>query len=234
MSSGDEPAKIPDDAAAPAGDAAKPAEESEGWLSTIKHEIEAVEDTIENVAEEVATQPPSVLFLDVVKFDLPYIVMLSLALAAVGYVSVTGEPVPLLWEELALIYAGFCIWAGWRHAPDRSSRIRLGWTQALHWLACLVAMNIVYLGPVRTVANNNAASLALMTILALSTFLAGVHAAAWQICVVGALLALAVPAMALIQTSSLFVLIAIVGLIFIAATLWLTMHSERRKATESA
>lgn len=234
MSSGAESTENKGQTPAPAGEHAK-AEGHEGrWLDALKTEIAEVETTIENVAEEVATQPPSILFLDVVKFDLPYIVMLTLVLAAVGYASFAGEPVPLLWEELALIYAGFCIWAGWRHAHDRSGRVRLVWTQTLHWLACLVAMNIIYLGPVRTVANNNAAGLALMVILALSTFLAGVHASSWQICVVGAILALAVPAMAMVQTSSLFIVIAVIGVIFVAATLWLTTHTERRKATTEA
>ena len=54
-----------------------------------------------------------------------------------------------------------------------------------------------------------------MVLLALGTFVAGVHAEAWQICVVGLILALFVPAMAIVQRSSLFIMVALLGAIFI-------------------
>ena len=66
-----------------------------------------------------------------------------------------------------------------------------------------------------------------MTILALATFLAGVHAAAWQVCVVGIFLAIAVPAIAWIEQSSLFFVLVIIGLIVIGGSLWWAFHSEK-------
>jgi len=216
--------------AAPTGETPHEAPHEEGWLETIESGLE----TIESGIEEIATQPPAVVFMDVLKIDLPYIIMLSVAIAAIGYISFTGEPTLLLLEILAPVYAITCIMAGWRHTHDRPARVKLVWSQILHWLGCFVAMNVIYLGPVRTVANNNAASLALMTILALSTFLAGVHAGAWQICVVAAILAAAVPAMAMVQTSSFFIVVIALGALFIVATLWATTHAERRKVEKTA
>jgi lipid-A-disaccharide synthase-like uncharacterized protein len=42
-----------------------------------------------------------------------------------------------------------------------------------------------------------------------------------------------VPAVALIQRTSLFIIVALLGILFIMASLWLTTHSERRRAQAS-
>ena len=47
-------------------------------------------------------------------------------------------------------------------------------TQALHWLAFLAAMWLMFLPEVRGVVNDNATSLTLLILLALGTFVAGV------------------------------------------------------------
>ncbi len=40
---------------------------------------------IEGGIDEIATQPPGVLFVDVLKIDLPYIIMLSMAVLGIGH-----------------------------------------------------------------------------------------------------------------------------------------------------
>lgn len=197
--------------------------EEHGWMEAIEAGI-----------EEVKTQPADVLFLDVLKIDLPYIVMLSMAVLGIGLVTFTGQPVAAYWELLTPVYCGICIYVGWPHASTRQERIKLIWTQILHWMAFLVAMWLVYSAPLRSLVDVNAAGLNLMTLLALATFVAGVHAAAWQICVVGLILAIFVPAMAIVQRSSLFILVAILGGAFIVVSLYLTMHSHRRTPDEAA
>jgi hypothetical protein len=80
-----------------------------------------------------------------------------------------------------------------------------------------------YLPQVQDVMNNNAAGITLMAILALATVLAGIHAAAWQICVVGVILAMAVPIIAWIHQSALMTTVGLIGVIFVAfvgASLW--------------
>jgi len=43
------------------------------------------------------------------------------------------EPLILYWEILALTIFAVCIFAGWRSAQSRDERVRMLWTQALHW-----------------------------------------------------------------------------------------------------
>ncbi len=190
----------------------------ENWATTLEHGI-----------EEIRTQPPGVLFLDVLKIDLPYIIMLSMAVLGIGIVTFTGQPVAFYWEFLTPVYCAICIFVGWRHAETTHERTRLVWTQILHWAAFLFGMWLIYSPPLRSLIDVNAAGLNLMVLLAVATFVAGVHAVAWQICAVGLILALFVPAVAIIQRSSLFILVSILGIVFVVASVYITTHSHRRK-----
>ena len=196
--------------------------EEESWATTIEHGI-----------EEIRTQSAGVLFLDVLKIDLPYIVMLSTAVLGIGIVTFTGQPVAYYWEFLTPVYCAICIYIGWRHTETTHERTRLVWTQILHWAAFLFGMWLIYSPPLRKLIDVNAAGLNLMVLLAVATFVAGVHAAAWQICVVGFILGIFVPAVAIIQRSSLFILVSVLGIGFVAASIYITLHSHRRKAREA-
>ncbi|MGJ0397460.1 MAG: hypothetical protein ACR65U_14655 [Methylocystis sp.] len=197
----------------------------ENWATTIEHGFE----TLEHGIEEIRTQPPGILFLDVIKIDLPYIIMLSMAVLGIGIVTFTGQPVAFYWEFLTPVYCAICIYVGWRHAETTHERTRLVWTQILHWAAFLFGMWLIYSPPLRSLIDVNAAGLNLMVLLAVATFVAGVHAVAWQICAVGIILAIFVPAVAIIQRSSLFILVSILGIVFVVASVYITMHSHRRK-----
>lgn len=186
------------------------------------------------IEEEEGVEPKlRHLFLAVVKRELPYFAMLSLAILGVGYVSLTGQPTDLIWKSLVPIFGVMCVVAGWSHVQGKEGHWRLIWTQTLHWLSFFVVMNLVYLPEVRSVANNNAAGLNVLTILALATFVAGVHAQAWQICGVGLVLAFAVPLVAWIEQSALFSLVVVVGVAIVIGSLWLAMHKEKRRIRAS-
>jgi hypothetical protein len=107
--------------------------------------------------------------------------------------------------------------AGWLHIHDPKARFRMVWTQLLHWLAFLVAMNIVLLPSVQRMLNAPATGLALLMLLALGTFVAGVHVS-WQICVLGIIMALCVPAIAWLAESALLLLLGVVVVIGIGIT----------------
>jgi hypothetical protein len=204
-----------------------------GWLQTVEHEVEEIAHEV----EEIAQQPPPALFLRVLKIDLPYIVMLLAAILGIGMATFTGEMTPIYWEILTPLYAVICIHTGWRRVEDRDARIKLVWTQAAHWLSVLVAMYVIYLPRVQDVMNNNAAGITLMTILALATVLAGIHASAWQISAVGLVLAISVPIVAWIQQSALILTVVIIVLVFVllvGASLWWTTHKEKRKLSDAA
>jgi len=66
------------------------------------------------------------------------------------------------------------------------------WTQVLHWVAFLVAMNIVVLSDVQRLLTAPGTGLALLMLLALGTFVAGIHIA-WQICILGIIMATCCP-----------------------------------------
>jgi hypothetical protein len=196
------------------------------WLEAIEHDI-----------EEVATQPPPVLFLKVLKLDLPYIVMLLAAFVGIGMATFTGQLTPLYWEILAPLYGVICVYMGWRQVEGRDARIKLVWTQAAHWLTVLLAMYVIYLPRVRDVMNDNAAGITLMTILAMATVLAGIHTQAWQICGVGVVLAIGVPMVAWIQQSALMMTVSVIVLVFavfVGASLWWTTHTEKGKLSKAA
>jgi hypothetical protein len=173
----------------------------------------------EAVASETPAKrwlPPTSVWLK----ELPYVVVLVLTLLGVAYTSVTRRPTIVYWEFLVIVTAAACIWGGWRYAPDRKAKVRLIGSQALHWLAFFVAMNLGLLPSVQNMLNADATGLAILLLLALGTFVAGVHIPAWQVCVLGLVMGLFVPAIAWIEEAALIVLLALVALIGVGALFW--------------
>jgi hypothetical protein len=151
--------------------------------------------------------------------ELPYIAVLALTILGVAYTSVSRQPLIGYWVFLAVATGLVCVTTGWLHIHDPKARFRMVWTQALHWLAFLVAMNIVLLPDVQKMLTAPATGLALLMLLALGTFVAGVHVS-WHICALGIAMALFVPAIAWLAESSLFLVLGVVALIGIGMTFW--------------
>jgi hypothetical protein len=139
----------------------------------------------------------------------PYFLVLILALFGVAYTSVSKTPITAYWIALAPFIGLICVVTRWRDSEGRKERTNLIWTQALHWGAVLVAMHLMFVGDVSRMMNADAGALATLTILALGTFTAGVHIAAWRICVVGIVLALGVPAIAWLEQSALLLVLVV-------------------------
>jgi hypothetical protein len=159
--------------------------------------------------------------------ELPYVAVLILTLLGVAYASFSRQSMVGYWEFLAPVIGVLCIVLAWPHAPDKAARFRLVWTQAVHWLAFLVAMNLLLLSGVASMLSADATGLTILTLLALGTFVAGVHIQAWQICILGMVMALGVPAIAWIERSSLLLLLAVGGLAAIGAALWWGARGKR-------
>jgi hypothetical protein len=96
------------------------------------------------------------------------------------------------------------------------------WTQALHWVAVLVAMNIMLISSVQQLLPTPATSLVLLVLLALGTFLAGLSLLFPQICFLGLAMAASVPALSWLKQSVIFFLLAAVLLIGLGMTFWLS------------
>jgi hypothetical protein len=156
--------------------------------------------------------------------ELPYIIVLVLTLLGVAYTSISHQPLIGYWEFLALAMGVVCIGTGWLHTHTNEARFRMVWTQVLHWVAFLVAMNIIVLSDVQKLLTAPGTGLALLMLLALGTFVAGVHIS-WQICILGLIMALLVPAIAWLTSYALFLTLGGAALVGIAVTFF-WRHSE--------
>jgi hypothetical protein len=77
------------------------------------------------------------------KREWPYLLVVVLALFGIAYTSFSRTPMALYWIVLAPLMGVICVVTRWRDIRDRDERLRLIWTQALHWLAVLVATHLV-------------------------------------------------------------------------------------------
>jgi hypothetical protein len=158
---------------------------------------------------------------------LPFIAVLALAVLGVAYMNLSQEPLVGYWEVLALAMALLCVVTGWKNVEGKQAHYRLIGTQALHWLAILVTMNLVLFSNLRQMLPAPAASLVLLTLLALGTFLAGVSLLSLEIGFLGLAMAVAVPAIAWFKQSALFLLLGALVLIGLVLALW--PRGEARK-----
>jgi len=161
--------------------------------------------------------------------ELPFSLVLILTMVGVAYTSFSKQPITGFWEILAPLIALVCVGAGWESAADNSARLRLILTQVLHWLAFLVVMNMMLLASVQRIFNANATGLAIFTLLALGTFTAGVHVLSWQVCLLGLIMALGIPAIAWIENSALIVVLIAGVAIGIGVVLWWHFHDRRAR-----
>jgi hypothetical protein len=153
--------------------------------------------------------------------QLPYIAVLTLAISGVAYTNISRQPLVGYWEFLALAMGVLCVVTEWAALDEKQARFRLIWTQALHWAAVLVTMNVMLLPGVQQLLPALATGLVLLMLLALGTFLAGLNLLSLQICFLGIALALAVPAISWVKQSVLLVILAAVFLIGLGMTFWL-------------
>jgi hypothetical protein len=162
--------------------------------------------------------------------QLPYIIALVLAIAGVAYTNASHQPLIRYWEFLALAIGIVCVIHKWPEIDGKQAQWRLVWTQALHWVAVLVAMNIILASGVQKLLPTPATSLVLLTLLALGTFLAGISLLSLQFAFLGLAMGLAVPAISWLQESVIFFLLGAALLIGLGITFWLS-QDRRPRAT---
>jgi hypothetical protein len=104
--------------------------------------------------------------------QVPYISVLGLAIVGVAYTNMAHQPLVGYWEFLALATGVVCIITEWPKLDGRQAHLRLIWMQSVHWVAVLVAMNVMLLSSVQQFVPTPATSLVLLILLALGTFLA--------------------------------------------------------------
>jgi hypothetical protein len=149
---------------------------------------------------------------------LPHAALLALTIGGVAFTSITHTPLIRYWELLAVLTALICISSGWPD-KDRHDRFQLVAKQTAHWIAIIVAMRIVLLPGIQTMFTAPATGYALLLILALGTFLAGLNISL-ELCVLGVLMALAVPALLWVKQTALLAILLVVAAVGLFAALW--------------
>jgi hypothetical protein len=152
--------------------------------------------------------------------ELPFALVLILTTLGVAYTSFTKQPIVGFWELLAPLLALVCVGSGWSSAADRTARLILIGSQALHWLAFIVVMNMLLLPSVQRNFTANSTAIAVFTLLALGTFTAGLQVFSWQVCSLGLVMALAVPAIAWIENSALIVVVIFAMMLAVGVVVW--------------
>jgi hypothetical protein len=152
--------------------------------------------------------------------ELPFSLVLIATVLGVAYTSVSSKPIVLYWEALAPAIGLVCIVSSWNAAPDRAARMRLVGTQTAHWVSFLIVMNLLLLPTVQKLFNANATGLAVFTLLTLGTFTAGIHALSWQVCLLGVVMAVGIPAIAWIENTALIALVLLAGVLSLASVVW--------------
>jgi hypothetical protein len=150
--------------------------------------------------------------------DSPFIGMLLLALAGV-----TLRLAVIYWVILMPVFGVISVVAGWPHVATRRARIELIVALALCWAALLLSVWLLFSGGVQGVLNANANSLAMMTLLALGTFVAGVQARVWRICAVGVVLFAAVPGLGWLDQWPLLWTVATLVIVALGGVAWWVM-----------
>lgn len=150
--------------------------------------------------------------------EAPYLAMLVLILGGIAYASMTDTAMLAYWEFVAVFNCAASIFAGWHTANKRSERVRLIVTQLLHWGAFVAVMSVVFLPSVQSVADADSTSVFVMLLLALGTFVAGVHTMSWRMALNGVIMALFVPAIAWLDQSALLLALgAVIGVLIVLA-----------------
>jgi hypothetical protein len=153
-------------------------------------------------------------------YELPFSLVLVLTIFGVAYETFSRQPIRQYWEILAPFLVLVCIGAGWHRAGDNSARWRLVAMQVLHWLAFLVVINLMLLPTVQRNFSANATGLAILTLLSLGTFTAGLQLLSWQICLLGLIMALGIPVLAWVENSALFFVLIAAAVVGLAVVLW--------------
>lgn len=189
-------------------------------------------ETNKHESEDAETSPAHSATSHFLWQQLPYIIVLVLAVAGVAYTNVSHQPLAGYWEFLALAIAVVCIITKWPELDNRQDRLRLIWTQVVHWLAVLITMNIMLLSRVQQLLPTPATSLVLLALLALGCFLAGLSLLSLRLCFLGVAMVAAVPVISWLKQSVLFLLLATVLVIGLGLTFWtFWLRRDQRRAT---
>jgi hypothetical protein len=123
-----------------------------------------------------------------------------------------------LWLWMTPVFGVISTWAAWSRAQRRGEPVAtIVPVQIVHWLGVVGAVLLIYVLQIYGRMTAEGAGSAVLVVLALAAFLAGVHTD-WRLSVLGVVLGVAVIGFAYVERAALVVvpilLVALVGLIF--------------------
>ncbi|MEH6951824.1 hypothetical protein V4R08_10855 [Nitrobacter sp. NHB1] len=161
-------------------------------------------------------------------YDLLFIAMLLLALVGVIFRLPIGY-----WVMITPVFGVISIVEGWSHFLTRRERLGLVYRLASIWCGLLFAIYLIHNGGVQGVMNANARSLAIIILLAFGTFVAGMQARVWKICVVGGILFLVVPGLGWLDQSPLLLAAVISLVVVFGGLVWWLQPKDRLGSQKS-
>jgi hypothetical protein len=165
----------------------------------------------------------------------PYLLVLALALFGIVSTILLRAPMTVYWILVAPVVGAVCVLSRWSELPGRAERMRLARTQAMHWGAVLVAMHLMFVTDVARIMDADASALAALVLLALGTFTAGVHLAVWRLCLIGAVMAAAVPGIVWLGRTALLWLVAALAVAAVTAPIaWEVRRLHKTAGTPRA
>src|SRR5262245_11642657 len=169
------------------------------------------------------------------KSEWPYLLVLVLALFGIAFTSYQRGPMAAYWIVLATLIGAICIASRWHEIGGRDERMHLVWKLVWHWAGVVLAMHVMFVDVDARRMNSDASALAVLTLLALGTFTAGVHIGSWRISLVGAILAIGVPGIAWLEQSALLLLVAaLVVIAVLAPLLWRERQMKEKTSVGAA
>ncbi|KAA5609348.1 hypothetical protein F1189_24775 [Rhodovastum atsumiense] len=126
------------------------------------------------------------------------------------------------------VFGVICTVAGWGRLETGEQRRQMLVTQALNWVAFLLAITLFFSYGMQALLNPIAIPLVMLTFLALGTFVAGLELRIWRICAVGGVLFFAVPVFGWLKQSAPLLVLATLLVVLAGGLTWFI--GQRREA----
>jgi len=127
-------------------------------------------------------------------YEIVIIVMIALSIIGIGITDFSPADSYKYWVAMVPIFCGACLILEWSRVRGKGFKwTTILRTQLLHWAGLLVAVRLVFEMLQKGRLDNENTGLVILLLLALSTFIAGIHLG-WRLCVVGGFLGAALVA----------------------------------------
>lgn len=124
-------------------------------------------------------------------YEIIIFLLIVLSLIGLGITDFSPSRSHWYWLAMAPVFAAACLFIEWSRVGDKGYKwTTLLRTQLLHWAGLLGAIELVYVLLYRERLTSENTGLVILLLLALTTFLAGIHLG-WHLCLLGIFLGIA-------------------------------------------